>query len=144
VRRLLCVGTALAILLSGANASLAAQAGTIRGHVVRADWPVGLADAYVEVRPFGPTARTDAHGFFVVRGIPAGQVEVAVRRVGFAPTVVVLGVDTLTATEIDIRLQPVPAFLDPIVTSATRDARSLSEVAAAVSVADTSALKPSE
>jgi iron complex outermembrane receptor protein len=140
VRRLLCVGTALAILLSGANASLAAQAGTIRGHVVRADWPVGLADAYVEVRPFGPTARTDAHGFFVVRGIPAGQVEVAVRRVGFAPTVVVLGVDTLTATEIDIRLQPVPAFLDPIVTSATRDARSLSEVAAAVSVADTSAL----
>ena len=51
--------------------------------------------------------------------------------------VVMLQVDALTVTEVDIPLEPVATILDPIVTSVTRDARSLSEVAAAVSVADT-------
>ena len=133
--------TALAILLAGAVARLAAQAGVIQGHVVRADRPVGLADAYLELRPLGVSTRTDARGFFVFRDLPPGQVEVAVRRVGFAPAVVVLHVDTLAATEVHIPLEPVPVTLDPIVTSATRDARSLSEVAAAVSVADTAAIR---
>ena len=135
------VATALAILLAGAPARLAAQAGILRGHVVRADWPVGLADADLELRPSGAMTRTDARGFFEFRGVPPGQVEVAVRRVGFAPAVVVLQVDALAATEVTIPLEPVPTILDPIVTSATRDARSLSEVAAAVSVADTSAIR---
>src|SRR6267142_484103 len=138
VRRSTCVGTAFAILLAAATASLAAQTGTIRGRVVRADWPVGLADARLELRPCGATTRTDARGFFVFRGIPTGQVEVDVRRVGFGPTVVVIQVDSLAVTQVDIALEPVPTLLNPIVTSATRDARSLSEVAAAVSVADTS------
>jgi len=140
VRRPACVGSALAILLAGATANVAAQTGIIRGHVVSADWPVGLADAYLELRPSGATTRTNARGSFVFRGIPAGQVEVAVRRVGFGPTVVVLQVDSLAVTEVDIQLEPVPTVLNPIVTSATRVARSLSEVAAAVSVADTSAI----
>lgn len=62
------------------------------------------------------------------------------RLVGFGPAVVVLQVDTLAVMEVDIPLEPVPTTLDPIVTSATRYARSLSQVAAAVSVADTSAI----
>jgi iron complex outermembrane receptor protein len=131
---------ALAIFLVGVTARLTAQAGIIRGHVVRADWPVGLADAHLELSPSGATTRTDARGFFVFRGISPGQVEVTVRRVGFGPAVVVLQVDTLAVTEVEIPLEPVATKLDPIVTSATRDARSLSEVAAAVSVADTSAI----
>ena len=132
---------ALAILLAGVVARLAAQAGVIQGYVVRADRPVGLAGAYLELRPLGASARTDARGFFVFRDLPPGRVEVAVRRVGFAPMVVVLQVDTLAIAEIHIPLEPVPVALDPIVTSATRDARSLSEVAAAVSVADTAAIR---
>ena len=135
------MATALTILLAGAAARLTAQAGTIRGHVVRADRPIGLADADLELRPSGARARTDARGFFVFRGLPAGPVELAVRRVGFAPAVVVLQVDTLAVTDIHIPLEPVVTILDPIVTSATRDERSLSEVAAAVSVADTSAIR---
>jgi iron complex outermembrane receptor protein len=135
------VATALAILLAGAAARLAAQAGIIRGHVLRADWPIGLVDADLELRPSGATTRTDARGLFVFRGVSPGQVEVAVRRVGFAPAVVVLQVAALAATEVDIPLEPLPTILDPIVTSATRDARSLSDVAAAVSVADTSAIR---
>jgi iron complex outermembrane recepter protein len=140
VRRPAPVATALAILLAGTAARLTAQTGTIRGHVVRADGPVGLADAEVELRPSSARARTDARGFFLFRGLAPGPVELAVRRVGFAPTVIVLQVDSLAVTKLDIPLQPLPTILDPIVTSATRDARSLSEVGAAVSVADTSAI----
>jgi iron complex outermembrane receptor protein len=135
------IAIAVAILLAGTAARLSAQAGTIRGHVVRADWPVALADAEIELRPHGARARTDARGFFEFRGLPSGPVELAVRRVGFAPALVVLQVDTLAVTEAEIPLHPLPVILDPIVSSATGDPRSLSEVAAAVSVADTSAIR---
>jgi iron complex outermembrane receptor protein len=50
-------------------------------------------------------------------------------------------VDALAATEVDIPLEPIAAILDPIVTSATRDPRSLGEVAGAVSVTDSSAIR---
>lgn len=132
---------ALVILVVAATSRLAAQTGTIRGHVLRADLPVGLADAHVDLRASGSTTRSDARGFFVFQGIAPGKVELAVRRVGFAPALVVVQVDALALTEVDIRLEPVATALDPIVTSATGDARSLSEVAAAVSVADTSAIR---
>ena len=131
---------ALAILLVGASTPLSAQARVVQGHVIRADSPVGLADAEVELRPSGARARTDARGFFVFRASPPGQVELSVRRVGFAPAVVTLQPDTLAVAVVTIPLEPLPTILDPIVTSVTRDERSLSELAAAVSVADTSAI----
>ncbi len=133
--------TAVAILLAAAVTRLAAQGGIIQGHVVRTDRPVGLGDAHLELRPLGARTRTDAGGFFEFRDLPAGQVQVAVRLVGFAPVVVVLQVRANAITAVEIPLEPVAAILDPIVTSATRDARSVSEVAAAVSVADTSAIR---
>src|SRR5687768_12947953 len=104
---------ALAILLAGTSARVNAQTGIIRGHVVRADLPVGLAGAHLELRPAGARTRTDARGFFVFEGISPGQAEVAVRRVGFAPAVVVLQVGALAVTEVDIPLEPVPTALDP-------------------------------
>jgi iron complex outermembrane receptor protein len=134
------VATIIAILLAAGAARLAAQAGVIRGRVVRADQPIGLADADLVLGPPGVTTRTDPRGFFEFRGVAPGRVELAVRRVGFAPVVVVLRVDGVRTTQVDIPLQPVATILDPIVTSVTRDQRSLSEVAAAVSVADTSAI----
>jgi len=101
------LATALAILLAAPAARLDAQGATIRGHVVRADLPIGLAEAHLELRPSGATTRTDARGLFVFRGVPAGQVQLAVHRVGFAPAVLVLQVDTLAVTQVDIPLEPV-------------------------------------
>ena len=95
------LATVIAILLAGGGAPLAAQGGIIRGHVVRADQHVGLADADLELRSSGARTRTDARGFFELRGIPPGQVELAVRRLGFAPMVVALQVAAHTATEVD-------------------------------------------
>ena len=130
----------VAILLAGGATRLTAQAGVIRGRVVRADQPVGLADADVSLGASGVRTSTDPRGSFEFRGVVPGPVELTVRRVGFAPRVVVLQVDGVTTARVDIALEPVVTTLDPIVTSVTRDPRSLSEVAAAVSVADTSAI----
>ncbi len=143
MRSVFSTATALAILFARPAAVLTAQAGIIRGHVVRAGVPVGLAEAHLELRPSGATTRTDTRGFFEFRGLPPGQVQLAVHRVGFAPAVVVLQVDTLGSTQVEVTLQPAAILLDPIVMSATRDARSLSEVGAAVSVADTSSIRRS-
>jgi iron complex outermembrane receptor protein len=135
------VATIIAILLAGGAAHLAAQAGVIRGRVVHADQRVGLSDADVVLSPSGVRARTDPRGWFEFRSVAPGQVELAVRRVGFAPVGVVLQVNGATTTRVDIPLEPVATILDPIVTSVTRDQRSLSQVAAAVSVAETSAIR---
>ena len=130
----------VAILLAGGATRLTAQAGVIRGRVVRADQPVGLADADVSLGASGFRTSTDPRGSFEFRGVVPGPVELTVRRVGFAPRIVVLQVDGVTTTRVDVALEPVVTTLDPIVTSVTRDPRSLSEVAASVSVADTSAI----
>lgn len=130
----------VAILLTGGPTRLAAQAGVIRGRVVRADQPVGLADAEVSLSPSGVRTSTDPQGSFEFRGVIPGQVKLAVRRVGFAPMLVVVRVDAGATTRVDIPLEPAVTLLDPIVVSATRDQRSLSQIAAAVSVADTSAI----
>jgi iron complex outermembrane receptor protein len=130
----------LMMLLAGTAGRLAAQAGVVRGRVVRADLPVGLPEADVVLRPSGAMARSDSRGFFEFRDVTLGPAEVTVRRVGYAPVVVTLQVDGTGAARIDIPLEPVATVLDPIVTSVTREQRSLSEVAAAVSVADSSAI----
>jgi iron complex outermembrane receptor protein len=132
------VATIVAILIAIGAAHLAAQDGVVRGRVVRTDQPVGLADADVALSPSGVGTSTDQRGFFEFRGIVPGRVELTVRRVGFAPATVVLQVDGVTDTEVEITLEPVVTILDPIVTSVTREQRSVSEVAAAVAVADSS------
>ncbi|MEZ4458030.1 MAG: TonB-dependent receptor, partial [Gemmatimonadales bacterium] len=108
--------------------------------MIRADGPVGIADVELVLRPLGLTTRTDPRGFFLFPGIPDGPAELVARRPGFAPAVVSVQAGTPAASEVEIRLEPLAAMLDPIVSSATRDLRSLSAVAAAVSVADTSAI----
>src|SRR5690349_15742061 len=143
MRRAARVATVMAALLAGGALELVAQAGVVRGRVVRADGPVGLADVELVLSPSGATTRTDSRGYFAFRGVVPGQVEVAARRPGFSPAIVALSVDGLADTDVDIPLEPVAVILDPIVSTATRDPQSLSEVAAAVSVADTSSIRRS-
>jgi iron complex outermembrane receptor protein len=139
--RLTRVAILTATFLAGGAADLAGQAGVVRGRVVRADGPVGVTDAELVLSPSGATTRTDPRGYFVFRGVAPGQVEVAARRPGFVPATMAVRVDALAATEVDIPLEPIAAILDPIVTSATRDPRSLGEVAGAVSVTDSSTIR---
>ena len=137
--------TRIAILmvtfLAGGAVDLAGQAGSIPGRVVRADERVGLADAELVLSPSGDTTRTDAQGYFVFPAVRTGYVEVAVHRSGFVSASVELQVTERAVTELEIPLEPVAAILDPIVTSVTRDPRSLGDVAGAISVADSSAIQ---
>jgi iron complex outermembrane receptor protein len=134
------VALMVATLLAGGVTDLAGQAGVIRGRVTRADGPIGLADVELVLSPFDATSRTDAHGYFEFSGVTPGRVELAARRPGFVPTSVTLSVVSHAATEVEIALEPLAAILDPIVTMVTRDSRSLADVAAAVSVVDSSVI----
>src|SRR3954470_22309188 len=135
------VATALAVLMAAAATQASSQAASVQGHVLRRDSRAGLAEAQVELRPGGLHTRTDARGFFQFRDVSPGQVELAVRRVGFAPAVVVIQVKPLGVTDVDLPLQAVLTIHDLIVTSETRNPRSLSEVTGAVSIADTAAIR---
>ncbi len=127
-------------LLSAIATDLAGQAGDIRGRVIRADGPVPLANALVVLSPSQDSTRTDARGVFMFAGVASNQVEVTASQSGFVTAVVALRVDTLSATEVEIALEPVAAILDPIVISALRDAKSVGDVGRAVSVADAAAI----
>lgn len=130
----------VSVLLAGGVADIAGQAGVVRGRVVRADGPIGLAHAELVLSPWGTMTSTDARGYFAFHGVDPGRVELVVRREGFVTAVMAVRVDALAATEVEVALEPVAAFLDPIVTTVTRDPRSLGGVAAAVSVTDSSAI----
>lgn len=131
----------IAILIAGGAADLAGQAGVVRGRVVRADGPVGLGGAELVLSPSGDTSLTDGRGYFVFRGVAPGRVQLEVRRAGFISATAMLHVDTFVAAVVEISLEPIVAVLEPIVTSATRDPRSLGDVPRAVSVADSSAIR---
>ncbi|MDQ3081721.1 MAG: Plug and carboxypeptidase regulatory-like domain-containing protein, partial [Gemmatimonadota bacterium] len=130
-----------AILLTGYAADLTAQAGVVRGRVVRVDEPVGVANAELVLTTSGTRARSDARGYFAFAEVAAGDVEMRVRRPGFVPTAVLVRVGAAASTEVEIRLTPVAPRLDPIVTSAAAPApRSMEQIPGAVSVADSSAI----
>lgn len=131
----------VAIMLVSAPARADAQPGVIRGQVVRADERAGLPDAELVLRPSGATTRSDANGYFVFRNVNAGDVDIAARLAGFGRAMIAVRVTELAVTEVEIALQPIAGILNPVVTSATRDSRSLRDIAAAVSVIDSSAIR---
>ncbi len=131
-----------AILLNGAAADLSAQAGVIRGRVIRADEPVGVANAELVLTPSGATTRSDARGHFTIVGVTPGDLELSARRPGFIPATMPVRVSAVATTQIEIRLAPFAPVLDPVVTSATAlTARSMEQIPGAVSVADSSAIQ---
>jgi iron complex outermembrane recepter protein len=136
------IAVVAAALLTGGAADLVAQTGTIRGRVLHADEPIGLASVELTLSPSGATTRTDPSGHFLFQGVTPGQVELSTRKPGFVATVVALDVRAAAATELEIRLEPIVAVLDPIVASATRlDPRRMADVARTVSVTDSTAIQ---
>ncbi len=99
---------ALLLLAAAGTPAMAQQRVDVRG-VVRdtAGGPVAGADVAIVV--LHRLARTDDSGTFVIRDVPSGQHELAVRRLGFDPRVVpVTLADTLSHTLVVVmRMQPV-------------------------------------
>lgn len=66
----------VATILAAGTVELSGQTGTVRGRVVRADGPVGVAEVELILRPLGDTIRTDGFRHFVFLDVPPGPVEV--------------------------------------------------------------------
>jgi iron complex outermembrane receptor protein len=96
----------------------------------------------VEAQVFVPgtalSAWTDGAGRFQL-SVPAGLLELRVRRIGYLPVTRLLAGDE-AADRLEFLLEAAPTELAPMVVTATRDARSLADVPAAVSVADSTVI----
>ncbi len=131
----------VALTVACPPAPLAAQGAIVSGRVIRTDSDSAVAGAEVMLRPGGARTETDRAGRFVLRDVPAGAVEILVRQLGFAPATVSLKVAPGDTAEITVPLAPVVTTLDIITTTATGDPRSVADVPAAISIADTTAIR---
>ncbi len=135
VRRAIPILLALAGVPAG---TAAAQQRVIAGTVLdaRSREPVTEAQVLVDGTPL--SAFTDPAGAFHLSA-PAGAVELRVRRIGYRPVTRRLAAAEAT-DRLEILLEAAPTELAPMVVTATRDERSLADVPAAVSVADSTVI----
>lgn len=135
----LTLALALTVLGAACGASrAAAQGGRVQGTVRDAVANTPVPAAEVLLVPGSRRALTDGEGRFELTVPAEGEVSLLVRRPGYAPTRIRL--EAASVTPIDVTLAPATTILDPVVTVATRDARSLAEVPAALAVADSTAI----
>lgn len=116
-----------AVAFAGVSPVGAQQTGTITGRVVTAtgQQPVAAAQVVVVTNAAGPQrgALTDADGTFLIAGVPAGQVQLRARRIGYTPaeaTVTVTDGGTATVT---ITLAAAVISLDEVVITATGESQ---------------------
>ena len=133
-------GLAATFLLMLGAAPLLAQAPerVVAGRVLDARNREPVAEAQVQLRGAPAPVFTDATGTFRLV-VADGATELRVRRIGYLPSTRALPAGELSDA-LDILLVASPTELDPVVVTATRDERSLAEVPAAVSVADSTTI----
>ncbi|MCU0622213.1 MAG: TonB-dependent receptor [Gemmatimonadales bacterium] len=135
----LCRALALVSLWTLPCAPLAlGQGAVVRGTVRDAVSGAAVPAAEVMLVPGSRRAVTDGDGRFALPVPADGAVALLVRRPGYAPTRLRLA--AASAEPIEVTLAPATTILDPVVTVATRDARSLADVPAALAVADSIAI----
>jgi TonB-linked SusC/RagA family outer membrane protein len=122
------VALAIALLGGGATIGAAQQGvGSITGHVVDTTARRALVGAQVLV---GGTARrtfTDVKGEFRVDDVPAGDVEVRVRLIGYATVTKRVTVRTGEAATVEIAIAPTAVALEAVVVTATGEERAREE-----------------
>ena len=99
------------------------QSGRLMGRVLDASTEAPVVAAAVSVRGRPLAVDTDRQGRFVLTGVPAGEHEVEVRRIGYAPLQHSITVDRGLTTEMEIGLVPTPLEMEPIVATVTRARR---------------------
>jgi iron complex outermembrane receptor protein len=131
----------LIALLAAATSAARAQDAQLRGRVTEAGTSAPLPEAEVLVTSRGLRTTTDADGRFHLAGLEPGAAEVTVRRLGFAPAQRRVTLIAGEPLDLVVVLSAAVTQLDPVVVTATRDERSLADVAAAVAVADSTVIK---
>ena len=126
---------ALAALPAG---ELPAQQRVLSGRVVDARSREPVAEAQVLVAGTALSTFTDATGAFHL-ATAGGPVELRVRRIGYSPVTRLVAADE-AGDRLELLLPAAATELAPMVVTATRDERSLADVPAAVSVADSTVI----
>lgn len=127
--------------LAGRSGLLCAQGASISGRVLKAGSDSAVAAAEVLLKSGGARTVTDSAGRFMLHDVPPGNAEIVVRQFGFAPATIQVSVAAGEERVVTVPLTAVLTTLDLITTTATRDPRSLVDVPAAISVADTIAIR---
>jgi TonB-dependent SusC/RagA subfamily outer membrane receptor len=124
-RRVVVSGLALA--LAGTTASVAQQAtGTVTGRVVGTGATGGpLETARVSVVGTNLATGTNREGVFTLRGVPAGEHQIRVIRLGYSQRTLPVTVTAGQTATLDFSLEPAPYTLEEITTTSTGEARKL-------------------
>jgi outer membrane receptor protein involved in Fe transport len=101
---------------------------------VTAEGGAPIDAARVLVRNTNLTATTQADGAFRIAGVPAGELELIVERIGYRRASVRVGADQASA--LNIVLQPEAFALDEVVVSASREEQRRAETAATINTID--------
>jgi len=135
------VAAALGALLSAHAPPLAAQAagGTVQGTVIDGSTKQPLANAQVSIVGTRSGALTNSAGVYRIPGVAAGQTEVRVRLIGFAPTTKSTTVTEGQSSEVDFSLSQSAISLTDVVVTGTGGAveeRKLGNTVAKVDLTD--------
>lgn len=127
VRRRLAIASLLALAVGHATSALAQSTGTLRGVVIDSATRAPVPGADVGVVALHQFAQTDDQGRFTLTKLPAGEVELSVRRVGYEPqreTIVATG-GPRDSVLIVLVAQPVVLAGVPVSASATRQRKGI-------------------
>jgi TonB-linked SusC/RagA family outer membrane protein len=95
--------------------------GRVRGRVIDASTGGAIAEAVIGLAESNQTTRSSNDGSFVLRGVPVGARRLRIHRLGYQTTTVAVDVTASQEAAVEIRLTPVAAVLDQVVTTVTGD-----------------------
>ncbi len=137
--RISCLLTGLTVagLLPG-SALLAQQAGSVAGTVTDIASLRPVAEVRVFIAGTNFRAFTDAEGGYLLSGLPIGEVEVSVERLGYAPAAGTVQLMAGATATLDFDLEVSAVSLDELVVTATglQRRRELGNAAVAIQVDD--------
>lgn len=114
------VAAMLAVLAPSAAAQGSNPIGALQG-VVRSSAGVAIVGAEVTIESASRRTMSAADGRYALVGIPAGRVQVMVRRVGYSPLQVEVAIPGGGALQRDFELSRVPLEMTPVVVSERRE-----------------------
>jgi len=115
----------LALLVSGWGQVAQAQEGTgrIAGKVVDSKTAMGLSNAQVAIPDLNLMTLTDLEGRFFFNGVPAGQHEVRINLLGYAPKIVADAIVTAASTTaLDVSMEQTAIEVEAITVTAQMEA----------------------
>jgi len=128
------------LILGAAVAPLQAQNAIVRGRVSAPGVGTPIAGADVIVSGTAQRTETDSTGWFELHDLVPGAIQLLVREPGYQAATIHVTLAPGEVRTLAILLTSITPIMDPMTVTATRDPRSLSSVAAAVSVADSQAI----